>query len=125
MTQVRRDPHDDRQRRADAGARAGDDMNDRRPDDHTERVQERAPHEDDSDVAGQAGGGILDAGMTAEDRGTGDRFGNAQGLDDEATGVTRGGGDGEAAPLVTPLEAAPGIGDFGDTEDEAGESGRH
>ena len=101
-------------------------MDDRRPDDRTERVQERAPHEDDSDVAGQAGGGILDAGMTAEDRGTGDRFGNAQGLDDEASGgVTTGRDAGAAAPLVTPLEATPGIGDFMDPEDEAGGSGRH
>ena len=99
-------------------------MDDRRPDDRTERVQDIAPHEDDSDVAGQAGAGILDAGMTAEDRGTGDRFGNAQGLDDEATGgQTTGGGD--APPLATPLEATPGIRDVVDTEDEAGASGRH
>ena len=101
-------------------------MNDRRPDDGTERVEDIAPHEDDSDVEGQAGGGILDAGMTAQDRGTGDRFGNAQGLDDEATeGEVTGGGDGDAPPLVTPLDAMPGIGDFGDTEGDAGASGRH
>jgi hypothetical protein len=101
-------------------------MDDRRPDDRTERVQDIAPHEDDSDVAGQAGAGILDAGMTAEDRGTGDRFGNAQGLDDEATGGgTSGGGGGDLPPLVTPLEAAPGIGDLGDGEDDEGASGRH
>jgi hypothetical protein len=101
-------------------------MDDRRPDDRTERVQDVAPHEDDSDVAGQAGAGILDAGLTAEDRGTGDRFGNAQGLDDEATGGrATGGDDGDAVPLATPLEATPGVRDFLDTEDEAGASGRH
>jgi hypothetical protein len=79
------------------------------------RLDELPAHEDDSDVAGELGGGVMDSGGTSEVRGTGDRTGNGQGLDDEATGGTRGTGQSD------PLDETPGIRDVTDADWEPGD----
>jgi hypothetical protein len=73
------------------------------------RMDDLPAHEDDSDVASQAGGGVMDQGGTAEVRGTGDRTGNAQGLDDETSSSAGASGD-----LADPAGATPGIRDLAD-----------
>lgn len=92
-------------------ARSGDDR----------RLEELPDHEDDADVAAQGGAGVMAEGMTAEVRGTGERTGNAQGLDDEATrrepGAVTGYGDADDVP-TTPDDATPGIHDFTQTVDD-------
>jgi hypothetical protein len=50
-------------------------------DDRNRRLPE---HEDDSDVAGTSGGGIMSEGGTTIDRGTGTTSGTAQGVDEDA-----------------------------------------
>lgn len=83
------------------------------------RLDELPDHEDDADVAGQVGGGVLGAGGTAEVRGTGELGGNAQGLDDETT-------DSGSPGTTSPIDETPGISDFTDRDWEAGdgEAGR-
>src|SRR5512140_2664021 len=81
------------------------------------RLDELPAHEDDSDVAGQAGGGILEEGGTAEVRGTGTMTGNAQGLDDEAT---QGSSLGRAAAADAGDET-PGIIDYTDADRQPGD----
>jgi hypothetical protein len=98
-------------------------MDDPRSGDRSGRLDELPDHEDDADVASQAGGGVLDEGMTAEVRGTGARTGNAQGLDDEATRRDSGGvtgmdpGDGD--PPTWEGDPTPGIHDFTQTAEDA------
>jgi hypothetical protein len=77
---------------------------------HGGRQDDLPAHEDDSDVASQAGGGVLDEGGTAEVRGTGERTGNAQGLDDETSSSSGGASGG----LADAADATPGIRDFAD-----------
>jgi hypothetical protein len=76
------------------------------------RLDELPAHEDDSDVADQQGGGILSSGITADDRGTGDRTGNAQGRDVET-----------GEPTSSPDDATPGISDFVDPDWDPGGGG--
>jgi hypothetical protein len=83
------------------------------------RLDELPEHERDDDVASQAGAGLTSAGGTAEVRGTGERTGNAQGLDEEATATgVRGEATGDQRPwdvvAADPTDATPGIRDFTD-----------
>jgi hypothetical protein len=80
------------------------------------RLDELPEHERDDDVAGQLGGGVIAAGGTAEVRGTGERTGNAQSLDDEEE--DRGGS------MADPVDSTPGIRDFTDASWEAGDDER-
>jgi hypothetical protein len=93
-------------------AQTEDTMKDARASDGTRRLDDLPAHEDDRDVAAQGGAGILSEGTSAVVRGTGDRSGNAQGLDDEAT---------ERDPAV---DANPVIDDFTETLRDA-DPGRH
>ena len=101
-------------------------MDDRLPhDERAQRVEDVAPHEDDSDVATQAGGGILSEGGSAVVRGTGDRTGNAQGLEEER--VERDPSDpnsGEEDLATSPVDATPGLHDFTETVSEASDRDR-
>ena len=96
-------------------------MDDPRSRDGDRRLHDLPAHEDDSDVAAQGGAGVLDEGMTAEVRGTGERAGNAQGLDDEATSADRSSavGDDFADPPTPAGDATPGIHDFTQTLEDA------
>jgi hypothetical protein len=101
-----------------------DDMKDARAGEGTGRVDELPAHEDDSDVAAQGGGGILSEATSAVVRGTGDRSGNAQGLDDEATGRDPDGVANDHAESDPTVDATPGLHDFTETIRDA-DPGRH
>jgi hypothetical protein len=96
-------------------------MDDPRSRDGDRRVDDLPAHEDDSDVAAQGGAGVLDEGMTAEVRGTGERRGIAPGLDDEATRPDPRETARDSADEVrtSPDDATPGIDDFTETAEDA------
>jgi hypothetical protein len=102
-------------------------------DDRRQRVtgddaaDELPEHEDDRDVATQAGGGVMQTGGTAEVRGTGDRYGNAQELDEETRSSGAGATDEMPSDVdrpTAPTDATPGLRDFTEAAD-LDEPGRH
>lgn len=105
-------------------AQMEDDMKDARTGENTRRLDDLPAHEDDSDVAAQGGGGIVSEATSAVVRGTGDRSGNAQGLDDEATGRDPDDASHEGAESDLTFDATPGIRDFTETIRDA-DPGRH